>query len=162
MLDLDVPNDIGEPQAQFEDAVCRLFESSEDYEILERNMYSDPFEPDIQLMDADEWVFRVVCWYQSEDDEGFVNIYPKTFGMRKWVTDHDDLPTFFLMGVGGTPSNPERFHLTRFFNIPHQYMDLSKMEDSALSMFDIRFVKHAIDRDFERIFSPDDEDFPSL
>ena len=79
---MDILNDIGELQAQFEDAVCRLFESSDDFEILDRNMVSDPFEPDILLMDADEWVFRVVCWYQREVNEGCVNIYPRTFGMK--------------------------------------------------------------------------------
>ena len=156
---MDVPNDIGELQAQFEDAVCRMFESSDDFEILERNMVSDPFEPDILLMDADEWVFRVVCWYQREVDEGCVNIYPRTFGMRKWVTDHDDLPTFFMMGVGGTPQKPEGFYLTRFFNVNSSCMDLKKFKDAFLTMFRIDFVKNAIDKDFIRIFSPEEEDF---
>ena len=53
MISVITPCDCGELQAQFEDAVCRVFESEGSrFEILDRNMISDPFEPDITLMNG--------------------------------------------------------------------------------------------------------------
>ena len=101
----EVPCDIGEPQMLFDDAVCRMFEDPDgEYEVLDRNMNNDPFEPDIVVMDSDEWVFTVLCYYiEDYPADGFVEIYPKTFGMRKWVQDDSDRPAFLALGVGGTP-----------------------------------------------------------
>ena len=152
---MDFPTDIGEPQAEFEDAVCRLIESSDVFEIIERNMISDPFEPDAILMNEDEWTFRIVCWYQADDDEGFADIYPKTFGMRKWVTDHDEEPTYFLMGIGGTPQMPDHFYITRFFNIDETHMSLARLDAYRQSVFRFDFIYYYINRDLCRIFSPE-------
>ena len=59
---MDPSSDCEEKQSQFEDAVCRIFETDGTrYEILDRNMLSDPFEPDIVLMDEDEWVLSLIC-----------------------------------------------------------------------------------------------------
>lgn len=150
----DPPTDIGELQAEFEDSVCRLIESSDKYEILDRNISSDPFEPDISVMTEDEWVFRIVCWYQSEDDDGYVDIYPHTFNMRKWVTDHDEDPTFFIMGLGGSPQHPENLYITRFYNIYDSHMDLSDLEMFEVTLFRFDFIYHEINRELCRVFSP--------
>ena len=134
--------------------MCRVFESPDSpYEILDRNYSSDPFEPDIVLMDADEWVFRIVCYYTGYVDDGAVDIWPHTFPMRKWVTDHDELPTFFVLGVEGTPQHPEEMYFTRFFNINKKCIKLTELRDYTLNVFRIDMFRDVIEKDFERIFS---------
>lgn len=151
----DVPSDIGELQAEFDDSVCRLIEASDKYEVLDRNMSDDPFEPDIVVMTEDEWIFRMVCWYQSEEDDGFVNIYPRTFGMRKWVTDHDDEPTFFIMGLGGTPQHPEKFFLTRFDKIYDSFIEIDYLKKFELTLFRFDFIYNEVNHELCRVFSPE-------
>ena len=147
------PCDCGEPQAEFEDAVCAVLESDgSPYEILDRNYTSDPFEPDIVLMNEDEWVFRMVCYYTQEED-GQVDIFPRTFPMRKWVTDHDDLPTYFVLGVNGTPQHPEYLYLCRFFEIASRYTKLESLRPYLVNCFRPEFFSNFIEKDLDRIFS---------
>ena len=81
------PCDIGKPQEDFCDEIASIFDCPDGrYEILDRNLSNDPFEPDIEVMDADEWAFNVICYYVEDSPaDGVVEIFPKTFGMRKWV-----------------------------------------------------------------------------
>ena len=156
MISVITPCDCGELQAQFEDSVCRVFESEGSrFEILDRNMISDPFEPDITLMDEDEWVFNLVCHYIEEvPDNGDLLIFPKTFGMRKWVPDSDDRPTFLVLGVGGTPRDPEMLFFTRFFNVHSVSMNISSLMEYSLNCFRLDFFDPIIMKDFERMYSP--------
>lgn len=149
------PCDCGELQAQFEDAVCRVFESEGSrFEILDRNMISDPFEPDIVLMDDDEWILRLVCYYIEEIDGDNLHIFPKTFDMRKWVVDSDESPTFFILGVGGTPSHPEMLFFCRFFEINSDSMHIDVLRHFSLNLLRIDFLDDVITKDFERMYSP--------
>lgn len=152
----EVPCDIGEPQAEFEDAVCSILADPEGrYEVLDRNLSSDPFEPDIVMMDDDEWVFRIVCYYVEEVPcDGMVEIFPKTFGMRKWVRDADDEPTYLVLGVGGTPRTPEMVFFTRFFNFPSKTFDVSSKSEYRINWMRMDFMERVIDEDFERMYSP--------
>ena len=81
------PCDIGAPQEEFCEAITEMFDDPDGmYEVLDTNLSDDPFEPDIEIMDSDEWVFNVLCYYvEDSPSDGVVEIFPKTFGMRKWV-----------------------------------------------------------------------------
>ena len=153
---MEPPTDIGEPQAEFEDAVCRRFESDgSGFEVLDRNMSSDPFEPDLVVMDSDEWVFRIVCYYiEDPPSDGTVVLFPRTFGMRKWVTDSDETPTFLVFGIGGTPQNPEMLFFGRFFEFPDQVVDLKNKMQHLVSCFRIDLLGSVVERELERIYSP--------
>ncbi|MBQ8179965.1 MAG: hypothetical protein IJ026_05985 [Candidatus Methanomethylophilaceae archaeon] len=150
------PTDCGEPQAQFEDRVCSMFEADGGmFEVLDRNMSSDPFEPDIILMDADGWVLNILCYYVEElPADGRITLFPRTFGMRKWVEDSQERPAFLVLGVGGTTSSPEEVYFSRFFNFPSKDVDLSDMVGFRLNWFDYRFLERIITDDFERMYSP--------
>lgn len=151
-----VPCDIREPQSQFDDAVCRMFDDPEgDYEILDRNMFNDPFEADIRLMDRDEWVFQVLCFYVEErPSDDVIEIYPTTFGMRKWVRDNDENPTFLALGVGGTPQHPELLYFSRFFNFPRMRFDLKEGMGLSINWMRSDFFDKVIKDDFQRMYSP--------
>lgn len=150
-----IPCDCGELQAQFEDAVCRVFESEGSrFEVLDRNMISDPFEPDIVLMDDDEWVMRLVCYYCEDYEGDSLSIFPKTFGMRKWVVDSDETPTFFILGVGGIPSRPESLFFCRFFEINSDVMQIDVLRRFSVNLLRIDFLDDLITKDFERMYSP--------
>ncbi len=149
----EAPTDFREPQDEFDDAVCRIFDSSDRYEILDRNLTNDPFEPDIVVMDEDEWVFNIVCYFVDEDEDNMV-LYPKTFDMRKWVRDSDDEPTFLALGVGGTPQSPDRVYFTRFFNFNTRDVDLSKKSMYLVNWFRLEFMEKVVIDDFERIYGP--------
>ena len=65
------PSDIGEPQEEFCDRIAEIFDDPDGrYEVLDRNLSDDPFEPDIEVMDSDEWAFNILCYY-VEDTNGF-------------------------------------------------------------------------------------------
>lgn len=151
-----VPCDIGIPQEEFEDAVCSMFDDPEgDYEILDRNMSNDPFEPDLVVMDSDEWVFNVLCYYvEDSPSDGFVEIFPQTFGMRKWVTDSSDRPTFLALGVGGSPSQPEYVYFTRFFNFNDFLVNLDTLRGFIINWMRPAFFDKVVRDEFERIYSP--------
>lgn len=104
-------------------------------------------------MDRDEWVFRIVCYFTDYDEDGVVEIFPRTFPMRKWVTDHDDLPTYMALGVAGTPQHPESLFFSRFFNFGSRRMKLPELRPYMINVFRIDFFSDVIDKDFERIFS---------
>ena len=152
----EVPCDIGEPQILFDDAVCRMFEDPDgEYEVLDRNMNNDPFEPDMVIMDSDEWVFTVLCYYiEDYPSDGFVEIYPKTFGMRKWVQDDSERPAFLALGVGGTPENPEELYFARFYNFGDSLVDLNDLKRFRINWMRPAFFDKVVREDFERIFSP--------
>lgn len=151
-----VPSDIGRPQAEFEDAVCRMLEDGgSGFEVLDRNMYDDPFEPDMVLMDSDEWVFNVLCYYiEDVPDDGVAEIYPTTFGMRKWVQDDSDRPAFLALGIGGTPGAPEHLYFSRFYDFPESRFDMESARGMLLNWMRPEFFCKVIEDEFERIFSP--------
>lgn len=153
---MDPSSDCEEKQSQFEDAVCRIFETDGTrYEILDRNMLSDPFEPDIVLMDEDEWVLSLICSYFDDfSDEGYLRLFPDTFSKRKWVVDSDDSPVYILIGVGGSPSCPEHIFFTRFFNINSINISKDRLLEYSVNCFNLAFLDHEIMKDFERIYSP--------
>lgn len=143
-----------EKQEGFIDLVCSLFESEEGlYEVVDRNDV-DPFEPDLRILDRDEWAFNVLCYHTDDIIHDGVLIFPKTFDKRKWVLDRDDDPTFLALGVGGTPSRPEHFYFTRFMNVTDTFTRLSRLTEYELTVLSFRFLDHAVEREFERIFSP--------
>ena len=150
------PCDIGGPQEEFEEHVISLFDDpGSGYEILDTNLADDPFEPDILLMDADEWVFTVLCYYVEDiPDDGVVWIFPRTFGMRKWVTDTDERPAFLVLGVGGTPHNPEYLYFGRFYDFPESDFHMEAGRRLLMNWFRMDFIDKAIRDEFERIFSP--------
>lgn len=149
----ELPCDIGPEQEEFEEAVCGLFEDA-GYEVLDRNPSHDPFEPDITLMDEDEWVFTVLCYFTDDIEDGSVRIFPNTMGMRRWVTDHDDRPTFLVLGVGGSPISPETLYFGRFGGFPDRRFDLDAYRRMILNWMSAEFFDDAVRKEFERIFSP--------
>ena len=151
-----VPCDIGAPQEEFEDIVCGIFDDPNgDYEILDRNEAHDPFEPDLVIMDSDEWVFNVLCYFVEDyPSDGFVEIFPETFGMRKWVQDDSEKPTFLALGVGGTPSNPDCLYFTRFFHFTDSIMDLKDLRVHMISWLRYDFLDKVVRDNFELIYSP--------
>ena len=61
------PSDIGEPQEEFCDRIAEIFDDPDGrYEVLDRNLSDDPFEPDIEVMDSDEWAFNILCYYVED------------------------------------------------------------------------------------------------
>ncbi len=148
----DVPSDVGDAQAAFIEAVVRVL--GEAYEIIDTNPFNDPFEPDIILMDEDEWVFRILCYYDEEPEDGSVCIFPRTFDMRKWVVDTSDEPTFLVLGAGESPDDPEYLFFSRFFNFPSRDFDIESGKRHLLNWMRSAFFRAAIDAEFERIYSP--------
>lgn len=150
------PCDIGKPQEDFCDEIASIFDCPDGrYEILDRNLSNDPFEPDIEVMDADEWAFNVICYYVEDSPaDGVVEIFPKTFGMRKWVQDDSERPTFLALGVGGTPSNPEYLYFARFFHFTDVHFDLDEGRGILVNWMRPEFFDKIIQDEFERIFSP--------
>lgn len=141
-------------QVGFIDLVCSLFESEEGmYEVVDRNDH-DPFEPDLRILDRDEWAFNVICYHTDDMVHDGVLIFPDTFAQRKWVLDRDDDPTFLALGVGGTELRPERFFLTRFMNVADTFTTLARLTEFEMSVVSFRFLHHAVEREFERIYSP--------
>ena len=74
--------------------------------------------------------------------------------MRKWVPDSDDRPTFLVLGVGGTPRDPEMLFFTRFFNVHSVSMNISSLMEYSLNCFRLDFFDPIIMKDFERMYSP--------
>lgn len=153
---MKVPTDIGPIQEEFEDMVCGFFDDPDgEYEILDRNIYHDPFEPDIEVMDSDEWVFSILCYYEEEyPTDGVVEIFPKTFGMRKWVTDTQERPAFLAMGVGGTPSNPDLVYFARFYNFNDRFFLISEGKELQVNWLKPEFFHKVIREEMDRLFSP--------
>lgn len=149
----EVPCDIGPEQEEFEEIVCALFEEA-GYEVLDRNPSHDPFEPDIVLMDEDEWVLTVLCYFTDDVEDGRISIFPKTMGMRRWVTDHDDRPAFLVLGVGGRPSDPDTLYFARFDSFPDGRFELGRIRRFIMNWMRADFLDDAVRREFERIFSP--------
>ncbi len=151
-----VPSDIGEPQREFCDAIAAIFDDPDgNYEVLDRNPYDDPFEPDIEVMDSDEWAFNIVCYYVEESpSDGMVEIFPKTFGMRKWVQDDSDRPCFLALGIGGTPGNPEYLYFARFFHFTDGSFCQEDGRGMLINWMRPEFFDKVITAEFERIFSP--------
>ena len=152
----DVPTDIGEPQEIFQDAIRDIFDDPDgNYEVLDTNLSDDPFEPDITVMDADEWVFTVLCYYIEEvPSHGVLEIFPKTFGMRKWVEDSTERPAFLALGVGGTPTNPEVLYFSRFYNFPDRIFEMERNKDLMINWMRPEFFDKVIRDEFDRIYSP--------
>ena len=150
------PCDIGKPQEDFCDEIASIFDCLDGrYEILDRNLSNDPFEPDIEVMDADEWAFNVICYYVEDSPaDGVVEIFPKTFGMRKWVQDDSERPAFLALGVGGSPENPEELYFARFFNFGDSLMDLNDLKRFRINWMRPAFFDKVVREDFERIYSP--------
>lgn len=151
-----VPCDIGELQAEFDDAVCSMFEDETcGFEVLDRNMSDDPFEPDIVVMDEDEWAFNILCYYIEDlPSDGIAVVYPTTFGMRKWVQDDSDKPAFLALGIGGTPRRPEYLYFARFFNFSSPYFHMDSGKDLLLNWMRPPFFHKVIRDEFDRLFSP--------
>ena len=150
------PCDIGAPQEEFCEAITEMFDDPDGmYEVLDTNLSDDPFEPDIEVMDSDEWVFNVLCYYvEDSPSDGVVEIFPKTFGMRKWVQDDSEKPAFLALGVGGTPSNPDCLYFTRFFNFTDSIMDLKDLRVHMISWLRYDFLDKVVRDNFELIYSP--------
>ncbi len=56
----EVPCDIGPLQEEFCETVVSMFNDPDgECKILGTNFADDPFEPNIVVMDTDEWVFNV-------------------------------------------------------------------------------------------------------
>ena len=150
----DVPTDIGSLQADFEDTVCAVLEDA-GFEVLDRNPTHDPFEPDIVLMDEDEWVFNVICYFVEDAPfHGVAEIFPLTFDMRKWVQDDSDKPAFLALGIGGIPSEPEYLYFSRFFNFNDRLFDMDRNRGLLVNWLRPPFLRKVIEDEFERIFSP--------
>lgn len=150
------PSDIGEPQEEFCDRIAEIFDDPDGrYEVLDRNLSDDPFEPDIEVMDSDEWAFNILCYYvEDTPSDGIVEIFPRTFGMRKWVQDDSDRPSFLALGVGGTPDHPEYLYFARFFRFTDVHFILDEGRDMLINWMRPEFFDRVIRDDFERIFSP--------
>ena len=150
------PSDIGEPQEEFCDRIAEIFDDPDGrYEVLDRNLSDDPFEPDIEVMDSDEWAFNILCYYvEDTPSDGIVEIFPRTFGMRKWVQDDSEKPAFLALGVGGTPSNPDCLYFTRFFHFTDSIMDLKNLRVHMISWLKYDFLDKVVRDNFELIYSP--------
>lgn len=151
-----VPCDIYRPQSEFADAVRSMFDDPDGpYEILDTNEVDDPFEPDITVMDQDEWVFTVLCYYiEDYPSDGRVELYPRTFGMRKWVEDSEDRPAFLALGVGGSPERPEELYFARFYNFGSQHLDLGDIREHMINWMRPDFFDKVVRDEFDRIYSP--------
>ena len=150
------PCDIGAPQEEFCEAITEMFDDPDGmYEVLDTNLSDDPFEPDIEIMDSDEWVFNVLCYYvEDSPSDGVVELFPKTFGMRKWVQDDSDRPAFLALGVGGTPRNPEYLFFARFFNFTSSEFHLDDGRGLMINWMRREFLFKVVRDEFDRIFSP--------
>ena len=152
----DMPTDIGESQEIFQDAVRDIFDDPDgNYEVLDTNLSDDPFEPDIVVMDSDEWVFTVLCYYiEDVPSNGVLEIFPTTFGMRKWVEDSTERPAFLALGVGGTPTNPEVLYFSRFYNFPDSIFEMERNKELLINWMRPEFFDRVIRDEFDRIYSP--------
>ncbi|MBR2092884.1 MAG: hypothetical protein IJ904_02400 [Candidatus Methanomethylophilaceae archaeon] len=141
-----------EQQDLFIDAVSEALDVWP-FEVINRNEIHDPFEPDLTVMDQDEWVFTVVCqWCESAEDQ--IRFFPGTFDMRKWIQDDDERPLYFALGVGGTPENPDIMCFSRFFIYARDEWPVGRLDETRIRRLCPESIRKAVEKDFERMYSP--------
>lgn len=141
-----------EAQDAFADAVREALDEWP-FEVIDRNPAHDPFEPDLTVMDQDEWVFTVVCQW-CERPAGSVLFFPGTFRMRKWIQDDDERPLYFALGVGGSPEDPEILCFSRFFMYAREEWPIGRLDETRVRRLCPQSLRHVVERDFERMYSP--------
>ncbi len=139
-------------QDSFIDAVCEALDVWP-FEVIDRNLSHDPFEPDLTVMDQDEWVFTVVCQW-TYDDSGRIPLFPGTFRMRKWIQDDDERPLYLALGLGGTPERPDTMCFFRFYRCLWEEWPAEEIGDVRVRRLCPESLRYAIEKDFERMYSP--------